>query len=196
MNFPTFVWQLPNWIQEMFPDPQRVYPTVEERMQVAIQLARTNIEQGTGGPFGAAVFDLDTHQLIAPGVNLVVPTNCAIAHAEMVAITIAQQKLGSFDLGAEGVPNCELVTSTEPCAMCFGAVPWSGVRQLVCGARDEDARAVGFDEGPKLDNWKDALESRGIRVVRDISRMEGAAVLRHYMEDAGVIYNGRRGEAA
>ena len=162
-------------------------------MQVAIQLARHNIEQGTGGPFGAAVFDLDTHKLIAPGVNLVVPTNCAIAHAEIVAITMAQQVLGSFDLGAEGLPRCELVTSTEPCAMCFGAVPWSGVRQLVCGARDEDARAVGFDEGPKLQDWQAALESRGIRVIRDIGRAEGAAVLRHYMEQAGVIYNGRRG---
>lgn len=193
MKFPAFTWQLPTWIQEQFPDAERVYSTVEERMQVAIQLARHNIEQGTGGPFGAAVFDLDTHKLIAPGVNLVVPTNCAIAHAEIVAITMAQQVLGSFDLGAEGLPRCELVTSTEPCAMCFGAVPWSGVRQLVCGARDEDARAVGFDEGPKLQDWQAALESRGIRVIRDIGRAEGAAVLRHYMEQAGVIYNGRRG---
>ena len=80
-------------------------------------------------------------------MNLVVPSGCSVAHAEMVAIMIAQQVVGDFDLGGEGKPVCELVASTEPCAMCFGAKPWSGVRSLLCEARDEDARSVGFDEG-------------------------------------------------
>jgi tRNA(Arg) A34 adenosine deaminase TadA len=78
----------------------------------------------------------------------------------MVAIMIAQKILGNFDLGDASVPAYELVTSTEPCAMCLGATPWSGVRGLVCGARDEDASAVGFDEGSKPQSgsprWKDA----------------------------------------
>ena len=41
----------------------------------------------------------------------------------------------------------EMVASTQPCAMCLGATPWSGIRRLVCGARDEDAEEIGFDEG-------------------------------------------------
>ena len=76
--------------------------------------------------------------------------------------------------------------------MCFGAIPWSGVRRLVCGARDEDARAIGFDEGPKLPDWVDALEARGIAVVHDVLRDEAVAILRHYQESGGIIYNGRR----
>jgi tRNA(Arg) A34 adenosine deaminase TadA len=69
--------------------------------------------------------------------------------------------------------------------MCFGAIPWSGVRQLVCGARASDAEAIGFDEGPKPARWVAALEARGIKVVRDIQRAEARAVLREY---AGPLY--------
>jgi len=73
--------------------------------------------------------------------------------------------------------------------MCFGAVPWSGVTRLVCGARDEDARSIGFDEGPKLANWVEALEQRGITVVRDVLREQAANVLREYADTGGTIYN-------
>ena len=71
----------------------------------------------------------------------------------MVAIVVAQQIAGNLDLDGEGQPSYELVASTEPCFMCFGAVPWSGVRHLVCGARSEDAEEVGFNEGPKPAEW-------------------------------------------
>jgi tRNA(Arg) A34 adenosine deaminase TadA len=73
--------------------------------------------------------------------------------------------------------------------MCFGAVPWSGVRRLVCGARDEDARAIGFDEGPKLADWVTALNDRGITVLRDVLRDDAVAVLRDYIASGGIIYN-------
>ncbi|MGB0387100.1 MAG: nucleoside deaminase [Ardenticatenaceae bacterium] len=191
--FPTFSLELPNWIDEFLPNREARFETPEARMEVAIELARRNVAHGTGGPFGAAIFEIETGRLVAPGVNLVVPSQAAIAHAEMVAIAMAGQVLGSFDLGGKGMAACELVTSTEPCAMCFGAVPWSGVRRLVCGARDADARAVGFDEGPKLDNWKAALEERDIEVVQDVLREEAADVLRSYQSDGGLIYNGRLG---
>jgi tRNA(Arg) A34 adenosine deaminase TadA len=131
--------------------------------------------------------------LVAPGVNLVATTNLSAAHAEMVAIMISQQVVGHFDLGGEGLPPYELVASTEPCAMCFGAIPWSGVRRLVCGAREEDARDIGFDEGSKVSDWVAALEQRGISVARDVYRDEAAAVLRYYVESGGMIYNARQG---
>ena len=82
-----------------------------------------------------------------------------------------------------------MVASTEPCAMCFGAIPWSGVTRLVCGARDEDARRIGFDEGPKLPDWRKALQKRGIRVTRDVLREEAVAVLDLYVDLGGPIYN-------
>ena len=73
--------------------------------------------------------------------------------------------------------------------MCFGAVPWSGISQLICGARDEDARGIGFDEGSKLSNWVAELNSRGISVLRDVLREEAVAVLNQYARTGGSIYN-------
>ena len=191
MAFPSVILQLPAWIEAVLDDPQRVYPAAEDRMRLVIELARLNVEHNTGGPFAAAIFDATRHTLLAPGVNLVVPASCAVAHAEMVAIMVAGQVVGSFDLGAANLPAYELVSSTEPCAMCLGAVPWSGVRRLVCGARDEDARKVGFDEGSKPAAWSATLEARGIDVVRDICRAEAAGVLEDYGRRGGPIYNGR-----
>jgi tRNA(Arg) A34 adenosine deaminase TadA len=191
MRFPEVALRLPGWVEETLAD--RVYPTVEDRMRLAVELSRLNVRHGTGGPFGAAIFERETGELLAPGVNLVVRSSCSVAHAEMVAIMVAQQTIGDFDLGGEDRPPYELVASTEPCAMCLGATPWSGVRRLLCGARDEDASAVGFDEGEKPAGWVPALERRGITVVRDVLREEAASVLREYAGGGGEIYNARRG---
>jgi tRNA(Arg) A34 adenosine deaminase TadA len=194
MSFPQVTLGLPGWVEELLPDPERTYPTEEDRMRLVVELSRLNVERGTGGPFGAAIFERETGRLLAPGMNLVVPSSCSVAHAEMVAIIIAQQVAGDFDLGSEGKPAYELYASTEPCAMCFGAIPWSGVRGLLCGARDEDARAVGFDEGAKLPDWITALEERGISVKRDVLREDAARVLRDYANSGGEIYNARQGD--
>ena len=160
-------------------------------MELAIALAAQNIKH-EGGPFGAAIFECQTGKLIAPGINLVMQTNCSVVHAEIVAIIIAQQMVSSFDLNAPGLPEYELVSSTEPCAMCLGAIPWSGVTSLVCGARDEDARSIGFDEGEKPDQWISALEKHSIKVTCDILRDKSKAVLQQYIDTGGIIYNGRQ----
>jgi len=194
MRFPHVEFSLPGWVEEFLAEPETVYADVEERMRLVIELSRLNIDHDTGGPFGAGIFDLSTHRLVAPGVNLVTTSNLSTTHAEMVAIMVAQRVVGHFDLGGARQPPYELVASTEPCAQCFGATPWSGVRRLVCGARDEDARASGFGEGPKLPDWAEALEERGISVVTDACRDEAAAVLRHYAESGGAIYNAREGD--
>ena len=110
----------------------------------------------------------------------------------MVAIAIAQQAAQNHDLTAYGSHNYELVTSCEPCSMCFGATPWSGVKRLVCGAREEDALEIGFDEGPKPLEWVRTLEARGIAVVRDVLRDASRAVLQDYAAHGGEIYNARR----
>jgi tRNA(Arg) A34 adenosine deaminase TadA len=187
MGFPRAAVSLPGWVEELLSDPGREYPTEEDRMRLVIELSRSNVDYGTGGPFGAGIFDLSTNRLTAPGVNL------SAAHAEMVAIMISQQIVGRFDLGGEVLPAYELVASKEPCAMCFGAIPWSGVRRLVCGAREEDARAIGFDEGHKTRDWVASLEQRGISMARDVCRDEATEVLRYYAKNGGMIYNARQG---
>jgi tRNA(Arg) A34 adenosine deaminase TadA len=183
------VLNLPVWVRSFLEDSAEVFPTVEERMRFVIELARLNVEHKTGGPFGAGVFEQDGGRLIAVGVNQVESLNCSIAHAEMLAIALAQKTVGTYDLGGELGAACELVTSTEPCVMCLGAVCWSGVKSLVCGARDADARRIGFDEGPKPPDWAGALESRGISVVQDVLREQAAAVLTEYRDQGGLIYN-------
>lgn len=189
-RFPMVTLELPSWVDDVCGPPDTTYGDLESKARLVITLARINVERGTGGPFGAAVFDLDKNTLIAPGVNLVVPAASAVAHAEIVAVAVAGAVLGDFDLGSRG--RTSLVTSTEPCAMCFGSVPWSGVSELVCCARDEDARQVGFDEGPKMEDWVTPLTRRGIDVISDVERPAAAAVLRSYADGGGPIYNSAR----
>jgi len=185
--------ELPEWVAPFIAGHEPAFDSAEARMRLAIELARRNTMHGTGGPFGAAVFETDSSRLVSVGVNLVEAANCSILHAEMVAITLAQQAIGSYDLGGEGRLSHELVTSTEPCAMCLGAIPWSGVRRVVCGATGEDACAIGFDEGAKPIDWVGELHKRGITVVRGVLRPEAQAVLREYARRGGTIYNASGG---
>ena len=188
MNVPEFKIQLPNWVKSFFAGAGNHYPKVEDRMRLVIELSSLNIQYKTGGPFAAAIFESDG-KLIAPGINLVTTANCSILHAEILAIALAQKVLGRYDIGDNSKGHYELVTTTEPCAMCLGAVPWSGVSRLICGATDEDARMIGFDEGAKPANWIRELEKRGITVVREVLRQEAVRILEKYKTAGGLIYN-------
>jgi tRNA(Arg) A34 adenosine deaminase TadA len=163
-------------------------PDPHARMAVVLQLAEATVANSSGGPFAAAIFTVGDGRVISAGVNLVLATRAPVAHAEIVAIALAGSRLGTHDLARAG--PIELVTSCEPCAMCMGALPWAGVSRVVCGARDEDARAVGFDEGDKHPDWPERLRARGIEVVRDVRREEAAEIMRRYAAAGGVIYNG------
>ncbi len=189
----NIVLELPDWLETALLSMEQTFNSRQARMELVLTLARHNIERGTGGPFAAAVFDRDSGLLLAPGVNRVVASRCSVAHAELMALMLAQQRLGNHDLGAPGLPPCELVTSTEPCAMCLGALPWSGIVSLVCGARGGDARVIGFDEGDKPPDWPATLERRGITVYRDVCGDQARVLLQDYRDRGGTIYNGRRG---
>ena len=165
------------------------YTTDDDRIGLAIALSRWNVLEETGGPFGAAVFERESGRLVAIGMNLVVPLSNSALHGEMVAFMMAQARRGSYTLAGEGMPEHELATSCEPCAMCLGATLWSGVRRVVCGATRDDALRLDFDEGPVFQASYDYLAARGVEVVRGIRRAEAAAVLALYRQRAGVIYN-------
>jgi tRNA(Arg) A34 adenosine deaminase TadA len=180
---------LPAWAEHTVGRQKTPLTSRMDRMRFVIRLAMENVERSTGGPFGAAVFEAKTGTLVSVGVNVVMIANCSHSHAEMVALANAQKALENFDLGAPGFPEHELVTSCEPCAMCYGAIPWSGIRKLVCGARCKDAEAIGYDEGPKPRMWARALEVRGISVAQNVCREEAVAVLQEYKKRGGIIYN-------
>ena len=169
---------LPPWIEDVA-DSSRRYLTDEERVGLAIELSRHNIQHGTGGPFGAAVFD-EHGRLISAAANRVVPQTCSVAHAEMLAYMAAQQRLASYRLNEHG-GHYTLATSSQPCCQCYGATVWAGIDTLLIGARAEDVETLTeFDEGPLPADWTGELERRGITVRRDILREEARTVLAAY----------------
>lgn len=177
---------LPDWIANEV-DGDRLYADDEARMGLAIQLARRNVELGTGGPFGAAIFNANG-ALVAVGVNRVVPHNCSVAHAETVAYMAAQARLKRCRINEDG-QRYIMAASGQPCAMCYGATFWAGVDEVLIGARSSDVMELTeFDEGPLPADWVGELERRGISVRRDVLRQEACDVLKLYSETAGRAY--------
>jgi len=185
-------FDLPAWLNR-FAASYEATTSLSARMRFVILAAARNVQEKTGGPFAAAIFEIETGKLVSLGSNLVSTQGLSILHAEMVAIALAQRVLGTYDLGAVGMPEHELISSVEPCAMCFGAIPWSGVHHVATGALAEDAIAIGFDEGPKPADWIGELESRGIRVSSGLQRESARQVLQDYIEDGGHLYSSREG---
>ncbi|HZH43913.1 MAG TPA: nucleoside deaminase [Lysobacter sp.] len=182
---------LPAWVHEAV-DPLATYPDDDAKVALAIELSRRNVEAGSGGPFGAAVFGPD-HRLIAVGVNRVLPQSCSLAHAETMAYMLAQQRsqrarLNELPDGSRIGP-ITLATSAQPCCQCYGATMWAGIDRLLIAARSEDVEALTpFDEGPLPADWIGELNRRGIEVVRDLHREQACAVLRTYGARGGARY--------
>ncbi len=105
----------------------------------AIELARSGMESGAGGPFGAVV--VKDEKIIAEGWNKVTSTNDPTAHAEVTAIRIACEKLGTFQLD-----DCVIYTSCEPCPMCLGAIYWARPKKVFYGCSKQDAADIAFDD--------------------------------------------------
>jgi len=180
-------FELPDWIEHFLESWMLPLETVSQRMQLAVALSEENVRQNTGGPFAALVVNEGSNELVSVGVNLVTTAGLSVAHAEIVALSLAQAAINDWNLSEAG--TLQLVTTCEPCAMCFGAVPWSGVKSLVCGAGKTDAEAAGFDEGDKPDDWVNSLQRRGIVVQCGVLNEEAAAVLSSYRKNGGTIYN-------
>jgi tRNA(Arg) A34 adenosine deaminase TadA len=170
---------LPPWMGDVA-DIGKAYLSDDERVGLAIELSRRNVAEQTGGPFGAAVFDATNGRLVSIGVNRVVPQSCSVAHAEIMALMVAQQRLAQHRLNHSG-SRYVLATSAQPCCQCYGATVWAGIDELLIGARADDVEELTeFDEGPLPNDWIGELERRGIAVRRDIRRDRARAVLADY----------------
>jgi guanine deaminase len=108
-------------------------------MHEAIRLAVEGASAGRGGPFGAVV--VQSGQIVGRGCNQVTSTNDPTAHAEVVAIRDACQKLGTFRLA-----GCEIYASCEPCPMCLATIYWSRIERFYYGCTAADAAAIGFSD--------------------------------------------------
>lgn len=185
----TLSVHLPEWINEVV-DWQHPLHSDDDKMALTVELARQNVLRGTGGPFASIIIHRTSGQLLSVGVNQVVAQNNSTLHGEVMAIMLGEQRLQTFSLGNSS-DEYELFTSCEPCAMCMGAILWSGVKRLVCAATGDDARAIGFDEGPVFEQSYAYLRNAGIDVVRGMLQPEGKAVLELYLQQGGKLYNGK-----
>jgi guanine deaminase len=125
----------------------------------AIELARQNALDGTGGPFAALI--VRDGEVIAEAANSVTTTNDPTAHGEVNAIRKACARLGSFSLA-----GCEIYTSCEPCPMCLAAIYWARIGAIYFGSNQQDAAKAGFDDAFLYEEFRRSTENRGIPSVQ------------------------------
>ena len=190
----NFTLGLPAWAINKLNELPAYFPANDDRMAAVIEFSRMNFQRKTGGPFAAGIFERDSGRLIVIGVNRVLPLHCSSAHAEIMAISLAQKQLESYDLGAPGFPPHQIVVSWRPCAMCFGAILWSGVRSLViAGDGPEMEKLTGFDEGPLHPEWRNELDRRGIELVENVLRNKAIDMYKEFSASREFVYNARLG---
>jgi len=186
-----FSASLPDWLVAELDTLPTVLPTLEDRMDLVNALADRNWREGSGGPFAAIVVDAATGELVSAGVNVVLASGLTSMHAEVTTLSLAQTRLGRWDLGADGA-DLQLVVNWRPCVMCYGATMWSGVRSLVvAGEGPLLEELTGFDEGPVVADWAEQFEARGIRVTIGVRHDEAVAVYRAYGDSDSLVYNAR-----
>lgn len=141
-------------------------------MRRAIELAQSGIDRNDGGPFGAVI--VKGGEIIAEGNNRVTSTNDPTAHAEVVAIRNACEKLGSFQLD-----DCTIYTSCEPCPMCLGAIYWARPKRVFYACTREDAAEIGFDDEFIYKEIEKNFEHRQMKLV-NLLRDEGLTVFENW----------------
>jgi guanine deaminase len=148
-------------------------------MARAIQLSLENVRSGRGGPFGAVV--VKNREIVAEGVNRVTATKDPTAHAEVLAIRQACQRLGDFELR-----GCDLYSSCEPCPMCLGAIYWARIEKVYFGNLAEDAAKIGFDDSAIYSEITQPHSLREIPMI-PMMRDEALAAFRAWEEHPGKI---------
>ena len=123
-------------------------------------------------PVGALIVN-DQGEIIGVGENLREKNNDPIAHAEIVAIKNAAQKIGNWRLD-----DLTMVVTLEPCAMCAGAIVQTRMKRLVFGAFDEKAGAVGS----VWDVVRDTRALTKIEVISGVLEKECAQVLTKFFK--------------
>ena len=127
-------------------------------LERAIELSKQGMEGGKGGPFGCIVVQGD--EIVGEGTNEVTSSNDPTAHAEVVAIRQACEKLGTYQLN-----DCEIYTSCEPCPMCLGAIYWARPKRVVYANTKEDAAEIEFDDDFIYNEINTKMEDRKIPFV-------------------------------
>lgn len=126
----------------------------------AIEEARRGMELNEGGPFGAVI--VKDGEIIASAHNEVTGSNDPTAHAEILAIRRASEKLSRFDLS-----DCIIYSTCEPCPMCFAAIHWAKIKYLHYGCDNRDAAEIGFDDKFIYDVIRGVSDKKKVNTVQE-----------------------------
>lgn len=152
----------------------------KEFMLRAIELSRTNMQQGAGGPFGAVI--VKDGKIIGEGWNKVTSLNDPTAHAEVSAIRDACSKVKNFDLD-----GAEIYTSCEPCPMCLSAIYWARISKIYYGNTRQDAADIHFDDDFIYQEIPKAMQDRSIP-LEQCAHSEALAVFKEWEEKSDKIH--------
>jgi guanine deaminase len=143
-------------------------------MDEAIREGEKNLVSAHGGPFGAVI--VRNNEIVGRSGNNVLKRNDPTAHAEVEAIRLAANHLGSYDLS-----DCVIYTSCEPCPMCLGAIFWARIHTIYYAADRHDAAAAGFDDSKFYRMIGQPASEREIQSIR-IMQKEGASLFKKWLE--------------
>ena len=148
-------------------------------MRKAIRLSMENVQSGNGGPFGTVI--VKNGKIIATGVNEVTKSNDPTAHAEMIAIRNACEKLNSFQLD-----GCDIYCSCEPCPMCLGAIYWARPKSIYFANSKKDAAEINFDDNVIYQEIKLPIHERKLTTTQ-LLRDEAQSVFLKWQESENKI---------
>ena len=141
-------------------------------MEAALSIAQAVWDKSNDVPIGAVVLNADG-EIIGKGGNERELTGDPTAHAEIIALRTAAEKIGSWRLD-----NCTLVVTLEPCAMCAGAILQSRIPRVVFGAWDEKAGAAGS----LWDLLRDRRSLHQVEVISGVLENRSQELLKKFFE--------------
>ena len=142
-------------------------------MRLALQEAQAAALAGEV-PVGAVVFDPATGEVIAKAANSPIALNDPTAHAEILAIRRAAERIGNYRL-----TRLTLAVTLEPCAMCAGAISHARIGRLVFGA--EDAKGGAVVNGGRF--FEQATCHWRPEILGGVASGAGAALLREFFRE-------------
>jgi tRNA(adenine34) deaminase len=140
-------------------------------MDEALREARA---AGSGGEVPVGCVIVRYGEIVSRAGNRTLTERDPTAHAEIVAIRAAAQRLGS-----ERLDDCDLYVTLEPCAMCAGAIAFARVRRLYYGAADPKGGAV--DNGVKF--FASPACHHRPEVYGGLAEAEASDLLKHFFQE-------------
>lgn len=150
-------------------------------MQLALDEARKTMKEDIGGPFGAAI--VKDGEVIAVSSNRVIADNDPTAHAEVLAIRKACDKLNTYDLS-----GCEIYATGYPCPMCLSAIIWANIKKIYVSGMPEDAEKIGFRDDYIYRFIKDDMKDISVVTIEETDRKPAQDLYEEYASLDKIVY--------